>query len=84
MAVPLLHNLDRDHLIQMIEELQEEKRMREAFSHISETGSNDAALMSTATREKWLYSYLEAERWGTRQTLYLSKSSCRGIEINSE
>lgn len=29
----------------MVEELQEEKRMGEAFSHISETGSNDAALM---------------------------------------
>lgn len=41
----LLYNLDRNQLIQMIEELQEEKRMREAFSHISETGSNDAALM---------------------------------------
>lgn len=40
-----LHTLERDQLIHMIEELQEEKRMREAFSHISETGSNDAALM---------------------------------------
>lgn len=29
----------------MVEELQEEKRMNAAFSHISETGSNDAALM---------------------------------------
>ena len=28
-----------------IAELREEKQMREAFSHISETGSNDAALM---------------------------------------
>lgn len=44
-AVPLLHSLERDQLIQMIEELREEKLMREAFSHISETGSNDAALM---------------------------------------
>jgi adenine-specific DNA-methyltransferase len=44
-AAPLLHSLDREHLIQMVEELREEKRMREAFSHISETGSNDAALM---------------------------------------
>ncbi|GAB3799042.1 hypothetical protein GCM10028819_21500 [Spirosoma humi] len=42
---PLLHSLDREQLIRMIEELQEEKRMTEAFSHISETGSNDAALM---------------------------------------
>lgn len=42
---PLLDGLERDHLIQMIAELREEKRMREAFSHISETGSNDAALM---------------------------------------
>ena len=40
-----LHTLERDQLIHMVEELQEEKRMREAFSHISETGSNDAALM---------------------------------------
>lgn len=44
-TTPLLHTLERDQLIQMVEELQEEKRMREAFSHISETGSNDAALM---------------------------------------
>ncbi|HEV7906373.1 MAG TPA: DNA methyltransferase [Pyrinomonadaceae bacterium] len=44
-AAPLLDSLGRDRLIQIIEELQEEKRMREAFSHISETGSNDAALM---------------------------------------
>ncbi len=44
-AAPLLDSLERDRLIQIIEELQEEKRMREAFSHISETGSNDAALM---------------------------------------
>jgi adenine-specific DNA-methyltransferase len=43
--LPLLHTLDRDELVRMVEELQEEKRMREAFSHISETGSNDAALM---------------------------------------
>ncbi|UFH54792.1 site-specific DNA-methyltransferase [Spirosoma sp. KNUC1025] len=42
---PLLQVLSREQLIQMIEELQEEKRLREAFSHISETGSNDAALM---------------------------------------
>lgn len=40
-----LHALERDQLIQMIEELQENKNMREAFSHISETGTNDAALM---------------------------------------
>lgn len=45
MAPSLLHELGREQLIQMVEELQEEKRMREAFSHISETGSNDAALM---------------------------------------
>lgn len=44
-TVPFLHTLDRDQLIRMVEELQEEKRMNEAFSHISETGSNDAALM---------------------------------------
>ena len=44
-AEPRLDSLERDHLIRMIEELREEKRMREAFSHISETGSNDAALM---------------------------------------
>ena len=44
-TLPLLHTLDRDQLIKMVEELQEEKRMGEAFSHISETGSNDAALM---------------------------------------
>ena len=42
---PILHSLEREQLIRMVEELQEEKRMREAFSHISETGSNDAALM---------------------------------------
>ncbi len=42
---PILHSLEREELIRMVEELQEEKRMREAFSHISETGSNDAALM---------------------------------------
>ena len=45
MAAPLLQTLDRDQLIQMVEELQEEKKMRAAFSQISETGSNDAALM---------------------------------------
>jgi adenine-specific DNA-methyltransferase len=44
-VLPMLETLDRDQLIQMVQELQEEKRMREAFSHISETGSNDAALM---------------------------------------
>lgn len=44
-TLPLLHTLERAQLIHMVEELQEEKRMREAFSHISETGSNDAALM---------------------------------------
>ncbi|GAB3498657.1 hypothetical protein GCM10027341_20610 [Spirosoma knui] len=44
-TLPLLHTLDREQLIRMVEELQEEKRMNEAFSHISETGSNDAALM---------------------------------------
>lgn len=40
-----IDTLDRAQLIRMIEDLQEEKRMREAFAHISETGSNDAALM---------------------------------------
>lgn len=44
-TLPLLHTLDREQLIRMVEELQEEKRMNAAFSHISETGSNDAALM---------------------------------------
>ena len=44
-ASPLLHSLERNQLIEMIEELREEKKMREAFSHISETGANDAALM---------------------------------------
>jgi adenine-specific DNA-methyltransferase len=43
--LPYLHNLEREQLIRIIEELQEEKRLGEAFSHISETGSNDAALM---------------------------------------
>lgn len=43
--LPFLHTLERDQLIRMVEELQEEKRLGEAFSHISETGSNDAALM---------------------------------------
>ena len=42
---PFLHTLERDQLIQMVKELQEEKQMREAFSHISDTSSNDAALM---------------------------------------
>lgn len=40
-----LHTLTQEQLIHMVEELQEERRMRDAFSHISETGSNDAALM---------------------------------------
>lgn len=44
-AASPLHSLERDQLIQMIEELQENKKMREAFSHIAETGANDAALM---------------------------------------
>ncbi|MBF8965460.1 hypothetical protein I0P70_19580 [Pontibacter sp. FD36] len=44
-TLPILQTLDKEQLIQMVEELQEEKRMRETFSHISETGSNDAALM---------------------------------------
>lgn len=43
--LPLLHTLEREQLIRLVDELQEEKRMNEAFSHISETGSNDAALM---------------------------------------
>lgn len=43
--LPFLQSLDREQLIRMVEELQEEKRLGEAFSHISETGSNDAALM---------------------------------------
>ncbi len=44
-TISIYQTMDRDQLIQLVEELQEEKRMREAFSHISETGSNDAALM---------------------------------------
>jgi len=44
-SLHILHTLEREQLIHMVEELQEEKRMREAFGHISETGSNDAALM---------------------------------------
>jgi adenine-specific DNA-methyltransferase len=43
--LPLLYTLEREELIRLVEELQEEKRLREAFSHISETGVNDAALM---------------------------------------
>lgn len=42
---PSLDALDRNELIKIIGELREEKQMRDAFSHISETGSNDAALM---------------------------------------
>lgn len=44
-TLPILQTLEKEQLIRMVEELQEEKRMRETFSHISETGSNDAALM---------------------------------------
>ena len=40
-----LHSLERDQLIKIIEELQENKKMREAFSHVSDTGTNDASLM---------------------------------------
>jgi len=43
--MPILQTLDRDELIRKVEELQEELRLRSAFGHISETGSNDAALM---------------------------------------
>ena len=43
--LPILHTLDKDQLVRMVEELQEEKRLRDAFGHIAETGSNDAALM---------------------------------------
>ncbi|WP_375416383.1 site-specific DNA-methyltransferase [uncultured Hymenobacter sp.] len=42
---PILQTLEKDQLIQMVEELQEEKRLTTAFGHIAETGSNDAALM---------------------------------------
>ncbi len=41
---PLGH-YSHEQLIHLVEELQEEKRMSEAFGQISETGSNDAALM---------------------------------------
>lgn len=40
-----LQSLDREQLIQLVEQLQEDKKMREAFSHISESGTNDATLM---------------------------------------
>ncbi len=43
--LPLLGALEKEELIRMIEELQEEKRLNNAFSQISETGANDAALM---------------------------------------
>lgn len=51
-TLPILPTLDKEDLIRLVEELQqknllleEERRMRDTFSHISETGSNDAALM---------------------------------------
>lgn len=40
-----LHMLERDRLIQMVEELQENLKMRDAFSQSTETGTNDATLM---------------------------------------
>ncbi|TWR25489.1 site-specific DNA-methyltransferase [Mucilaginibacter achroorhodeus] len=40
-----MQNLDKEQLIHLIKELQEEKNLNAAFSNISETGSNDAALM---------------------------------------
>ncbi|MBS1629382.1 MAG: site-specific DNA-methyltransferase [Bacteroidetes bacterium] len=43
--LPILGTLEKEELIKLVEELQEEKLLREAFGHISETGSNDAALM---------------------------------------
>lgn len=43
--LPILQTLEKEQLIRMVEELQEEKRLRDAFGHIAETGANDAALM---------------------------------------
>ncbi len=40
----ILESLDHEQLAQMVEELREEKLMREASSSISEIGTNDAAL----------------------------------------
>ncbi|MBJ6107700.1 hypothetical protein JAO73_01660 [Hymenobacter sp. BT523] len=44
-ALPILQTLEKEELIRMVEELQEEKLMRDTFGHISETGANDAMLM---------------------------------------
>lgn len=44
-ALLSLSNLTKDQLIHLVEELKEEKKLGEAFAQISETGSNDAALM---------------------------------------
>jgi len=44
-TAPPLDALDRGQLIQLVEQLQEDKRMRDAFSQTSETSSNDATLM---------------------------------------
>jgi adenine-specific DNA-methyltransferase len=39
-----LVDLDREQLIHLVEELQEERRMSRAFSNLSESGANDATL----------------------------------------
>jgi len=40
-----LQLLSKDELIRLVEELQEEKKIKHAFSDFAETGSNDASLM---------------------------------------
>jgi len=40
-----LSGLDKHELIRIIEDLQGEKRLNDGFANLSETGSNDAALM---------------------------------------
>jgi adenine-specific DNA-methyltransferase len=40
----VLQHLDKQQLIQCVEDLQEELRMSRAFAHIGETGTNDAIL----------------------------------------
>lgn len=40
-----LQSLSKQELIRVVQELQEEKRVKQVFSSFSETGSNDASLM---------------------------------------
>jgi len=42
---PVLQQLDKQGLIQQIQDLQEELRLSKAFSQITETGANDATLL---------------------------------------